>query len=261
VIKLTQKNSGELSWKRKDGNLIFGGFPVAHSGKELGLLLRLNMLKTFLRGKKILSVGCGFAAELKSFKMQGYTTIGLDPAKKFILKGKKSDNADNLIQAVGENIPFCDKCFDGILLLEVLEHVKYPESTLKEIGRVLKDEGVFLVTVPNRFYFLETHGIQLFQNRSIHFYGIGLPFFSIIPNFLRKRFERARIYTQAEVSVLLKKNGFEPIKIEYLMPPLDILKQNAIITAFQRFFLKLSKIPIIKMFGANIMLVCKKYSE
>jgi 2-polyprenyl-3-methyl-5-hydroxy-6-metoxy-1,4-benzoquinol methylase len=256
---LLMKNSAEeLFWKKDNGNLIFGGKPVAHNGKEFGLKARLGMLKNFEVGNMILSVGCGLAAELRLLTKQGYITIGLDPERNFLLAAKKTKNAQDFVQATGESTPFCAKCFDLILFFEVLEHVKNPEMALREINEILKPGGKLLLTVPNRFYILETHGIQGSEKQVIHLWGLGLPLLSMMPYFLRKRFERARIFSQAKLVTLLRKNRLEPIKIRYLMPPLDIFKQTPLILATRRVLFHLSFVPLIKMLGMSIMILCIK---
>ena len=48
----------------------------------------------------------------------------------------------------GARLPFVDGCLDGVLCLEVLEHVPEPEFVLKEIARVLKPGGRAWITMP-----------------------------------------------------------------------------------------------------------------
>jgi len=253
-----KSEKAELHWKRDDGSWIFGGAPVGHTGKEVGILSRLILLKRLKLGKMTLSVGCAIAAELQPLKKHGFITVGLDPERSFLLEGKAEDNADDFIQAIGESVPLRNGSFDLVLLFEVLEHVLKPEVVLKEIDRVLKPTGILFLTVPNRFYLFETHGVQVCQKQINNLLGIGIPFFSLAPNFLRRRFERARIYSDVEVISLLRKHRFEPFVMEYLMPPLDMVGQTHLTRAIRRVFLYLSKVPIIKKFGANVMVISKK---
>jgi len=248
----------ELRWKRDNGSWIFGGTPEGHTGKETGIMLRLKLIKHLKLGKMVLDVGCGVGASLQPLKKHGFITVGLDPERRFLLEGKVRDNAHDFIQAIGENIPLQDATFDLVLLFETLEHVIKPEKTLKEINRVLNPNGILFSTVPNRFYPFETHGLQVCKKQIENLLGIGIPLFSLMPNFLRKKFERARIYSQAELVHLLKKHGFEPFVIDYMMPPLDKIRQTPLTIAAKKIFLSLNKVPIIKNFGVSVMIVSQR---
>lgn len=45
-------------------------------------------------------------------------------------------------------LPFADESFDNVVCLEVLEHVRYPERVITEIGRVLKPGGKVWLSMP-----------------------------------------------------------------------------------------------------------------
>tara|TARA_E500000178_G_scaffold352813_1_gene417106 strand:- start:2941 stop:4452 length:1512 start_codon:yes stop_codon:yes gene_type:complete len=93
-----------------------------------------------------------FALELISSKPDG---IYLDCGS-----GRRPDYLENVVNfeivpydttdvlGVGENLPFKDNSFDGVLSLNVLEHVKDPFSCAKEISRVLKPGGKLYCVVP-----------------------------------------------------------------------------------------------------------------
>jgi SAM-dependent methyltransferase len=46
-------------------------------------------------------------------------------------------------------LPFKDKVFDGMICCEIFEHVKKPKDLLKEMRRVMKDDGFGVVSIPN----------------------------------------------------------------------------------------------------------------
>lgn len=52
-------------------------------------------------------------------------------------------NLDNLI------LPFNEKVFNLIICTEVLEHTLWPQQLLKEVNRVLSNEGKLVLSVPN----------------------------------------------------------------------------------------------------------------
>lgn len=52
------------------------------------------------------------------------------------------------VVGAAERLPLRDECFDGVVLMAVLEHVHDAEQTLAEAWRVLKPGGALLVDVP-----------------------------------------------------------------------------------------------------------------
>ncbi len=50
-------------------------------------------------------------------------------------------------------LPFADGTFSSITLMDVLEHVDDQKRLLRELCRVMKDDGILIVTVPGRHLF------------------------------------------------------------------------------------------------------------
>ncbi|MBL8014076.1 MAG: methyltransferase domain-containing protein [Candidatus Omnitrophica bacterium] len=46
------------------------------------------------------------------------------------------------------SIPKKDRYYDGVLMLQVLEHLEFPLKGLKEVNRILKDNGFLFLSVP-----------------------------------------------------------------------------------------------------------------
>lgn len=78
---------------------------------------------------------------------------------------------DNLVCGDAYNMPYKDSSFDVVHLSEVLEHVWFPLNLLKEISRVLRDDGRLFLVVPNpysyyrfiRFYLLKKHPAKYYR--------------------------------------------------------------------------------------------------
>jgi SAM-dependent methyltransferase len=97
---------------------------------------------------RLLDIGCGTKPYQSMFNVDEYIGIEIDD------EGRKNHtHADVLYD--GKVMPFEDKSFDSILSSEVLEHVFTPDTFLKEVNRVTKMGGVFLLTTP---FFWEEHG-------------------------------------------------------------------------------------------------------
>jgi ubiquinone/menaquinone biosynthesis C-methylase UbiE len=91
---------------------------------------------------RILQVGCGPEDVIN------YLEIGknysIDPLADYYQKHFNIDyKKSNLKKGRGEEIPFPDKFFDIVILINVLDHTQLPDKVLSEISRVLKDEGIF----------------------------------------------------------------------------------------------------------------------
>lgn len=109
------------------------------------------ILEKVPRGSKGLDVGCGMGLAVKLLREAGYDMIGLDISDMFLSEGSKIYNIDRskLICANALHMPFKDKSFDFVCSIDFVEHVSVLIDTLKEAGRVLKKEGILIISVPH----------------------------------------------------------------------------------------------------------------
>lgn len=109
-------------------------------------------------GSTGLDIGCNIGNISFPLASLGFNIIGIDISVKKI----KIANHRKKFFGFGKNLTFLlgDACnqpiiekeqFDFVILSEVLEHVKEPERLLAIINRVLKKDGVLIITVPNGF--------------------------------------------------------------------------------------------------------------
>jgi len=96
----------------------------------------------------VLEVGCGAGNILERITKGKLTGIDISPTQ-IERSRKKLNNKAVLIQSPGEKTPFADKHFDRIICTEVFEHVLEPIEILKEMKRILKDEGTISLSIPN----------------------------------------------------------------------------------------------------------------
>lgn len=77
---------------------------------------------------------------------------GVDLNKTAIMTaGNGNSNTFRLMSITkGSPLPFDNDCFDSVSMIEVIEHIYDQQTVLKEIYRVLKDNGILIVTVPKR---------------------------------------------------------------------------------------------------------------
>lgn len=230
------------------------GTPTALRSECWGVKRRFEFLLKYssLRGKSILDLGCGFGAYSKFAMSSGADlVVGLDINQRFLKNGKSAE----MVEASGDSIPFKDSCFDVVLMIEVLEHLPDEKKALLEVRRILKNGGLLFITVPNKLYPFETHGMQICNTNLENLFGIGIPFLSWLPLKIRENVARARIYTQRRLLKLLTEKNFELIAIDYMMPPMDgQVKNQALVNAFR----KISRIiegTIFRFFGCHLLVL------
>jgi len=136
-----------------------------------------------------------------------------------MMKKQKIKNVELLLMSA-EHLSFPDNHFDVVTMIEVIEHIPNQERAPENVHRVLKPDGKLVIFAPNKLFPFETHG-ACFRGKKIHHV---IPFLSWFPKRLHARLADARIYTSKEMIKLLEDNGFEDIKIDFMLPPLITLK-------------------------------------
>lgn len=124
----------------------------------------LSLLELEEKKGRILELGTGNGEFFLEIVTKGYDVTGVDiiPDKKLLGKGfviKKYD--------LNNGLPFENSSFDGVVALEILEHLFNPYEMMKEIKRVLKPKGHAIISMPNSASIFSRIG-QLYEKRPDH---------------------------------------------------------------------------------------------
>ena len=149
-------------------------------------------------GKQLLDIGCGVGRTSFMAALQGFDVIGVDIEKKAIdiakTTAKKLNLENKCIFDYGDILKqkkLYNKKFDVIICSEVIEHVLHPQKIINLAFRLLKKNGLFIITTPHdpklwsvldnyadhikRFSTGELK--RLLSNfKVVNFYTIGFPF-------------------------------------------------------------------------------------
>ena len=89
---------------------------------------------------KILDIPAGNGLVSSELKKLGAIMVSADINEEF----------SHYIQADMEKpLPFEDESFDSVICLEGIEHILHPESLFAELARVLRKEGLLIISTPN----------------------------------------------------------------------------------------------------------------
>jgi len=97
---------------------------------------------------KILDIGCGGGTYLKELNGKNWVTYGIDISPSAAIECEKL-GLNNIFVGELHEAMFPDRHFDVITLRHSLEHIHNPSTLLKEIYRLLDDNGSLLIGVPN----------------------------------------------------------------------------------------------------------------
>jgi SAM-dependent methyltransferase len=127
-----------------------GEFYASRQGAVVARLLRgrLAMIWPSLAGQSVL--GIGFAMPyLRLWREEAARCVALVPEQ--MGAARWPAEAPNLsCTGAEDSLPFPDLCFDRIVLVHGLEAAEKTRRLLREVWRVLKDDGRLLIVAPNR---------------------------------------------------------------------------------------------------------------
>jgi len=173
---------------------------VWRSGQER----RLQMVAAFAnlqnedRPPRILDNGCGLGTWLQAFgRYAPNLRFGLEIEQE---RGVQAlPVSDGIVNAAGESLPFAAGSFDIVFSNEVLEHVQDDAAALAEMVRVLRPGGRLFIFCPNRWHWMEQHGIYW---RGEYRFG-NKPLVNYLPTPLRDRLApHVRAYTKRQLNGL-----------------------------------------------------------
>ena len=115
-----------------------------------------DWLQQILKGYKdpqILDIGCGTGFNIAYLHKLGFDqAAGLDFSPD-ALAYCRARQLNGLICGDAEKLPIRHGCYDIVLTLDIIEHIKDDRHALSEIYRILKPDGVLVIFVP-AFQFL-----------------------------------------------------------------------------------------------------------
>ncbi|HQN19775.1 MAG TPA: methyltransferase domain-containing protein [Syntrophobacteraceae bacterium] len=114
-----------------------------------GHLKRLVSRIGIRKGQRVLDVACGTGKWLLAVYDREAIPAGIDLSERAIRVCKVVMPNGDFCLGNGEELPFGSAEFDLVSCLGALEHFIDPELALKDMVRVAKEDGRFLLLVPN----------------------------------------------------------------------------------------------------------------
>lgn len=138
------------------------GEDMKYSALEASIHLnRYALAKPYCKGKKVLDIACGEGYGSYFIRKWGALEIEALDISESAIERARAHYIDEKIHFVchrDEKLPYSDSAFDMVISLETMEHIKEAEEFLKELKRVLKPDGILIISCPNDRYFQTVGG-------------------------------------------------------------------------------------------------------
>lgn len=112
-----------------------------------------------IKDAAVLDIGCGWGLTLKFLAARGAKGYGFDPSTEAV-DWCRSQGLDVVQGGVNRLDHFNEKRFDVVLMQNVLEHLKDPETVVRGVYEILKPGGIFVCAVPNDFSVLQECAVE-----------------------------------------------------------------------------------------------------
>lgn len=135
----------------EDGQGFIGSKLIDGYFRSLEKIVLPEIKKMKKKNLKAIELGCGEGYSTQKLRTMLPDRIELHASEfvgELVPKAKKLNPGVKVIQESVYELTHNDEKYDMIFLLEVLEHLDYPDKALKEIRRVLKPGGVLIIGVP-----------------------------------------------------------------------------------------------------------------
>ncbi|MFP1786000.1 class I SAM-dependent methyltransferase [Lonsdalea quercina] len=122
---------------------------------------RYEYVADFVKGKKVLDIasGEGFGSEILSRTASSVIGIDIDKETVDYAKDKYKDNSKIQFQCGSvTSIPLEDKSVDVIVSFETIEHISEHNEMLDEFKRVLKKDGLVIISTPDKKVYTDESG-------------------------------------------------------------------------------------------------------
>src|SRR5262249_31665607 len=112
----------------------------------------IDMTGALTSAADVLEIGTGTGALLCTLLDRGHRARGVELRQDLIDEAQRWSSQRLAIERVeGTALPFPDRSFDVVLSFDVFEHIPDSDAHLREVARLLRPGGSYLIQTPNKW--------------------------------------------------------------------------------------------------------------
>ena len=164
-------------------------------------LHRYALTLNFIKNKIVLDVASGEGYGSNLMSKYALKVIGVDISEEAVLHASQKYKSNNLSFETGSaaKIPLDDHSVDVVVSFETLEHHDKHKEMMTEVKRVLKKDGVFIVSTPERENYQKVDPNNIFHVKELNlkeFQDLISEFFRFSKVFHQKFINASVVYSE-----------------------------------------------------------------
>jgi ubiquinone/menaquinone biosynthesis C-methylase UbiE len=133
-----------------------------HTRDTIEHLHRYAIVSNYIKDKIVLDIasGEGYGSNLMSEKASVVYGVDIDEATVLAAKAKYKKENLKFLTGSASKIPLEDNSIEVAVSFETIEHHDKHEEMMLEIKRVLKPNGIFILSTPDKFYYSDKRNFE-----------------------------------------------------------------------------------------------------
>ena len=183
-------------------------------------IVRYQAALPFVEKKTVLDIACGsgYGANMLASKAKMVYGVDIDTATVTYANEQYGDKNIEFISGEATKIPLDDNSVDVVITFETIEHVKNYKLFLSEIDRILKKDGLLLISTPNSLEFTKGNHFHLHEFQYKELIDVVKPHFEYIESYFQGTWKTTAIGNLDFISKISQKNvdtgNYAPLKGE-----------------------------------------------
>ena len=169
--------------------------PTASAEAAYDHSTRYRLAERYVEGKEVIDMGCGAGDGTHRLAGAAHSVLGVDISEDAVAHASSHYQAPNLRYEVGNvtDLPYEDESFEAAVSFKTIEHLEDPEQLVLQAKRLLKGDGVLVVSTPNR----QTYSID--RNR-MNPHHVSEMYPLEFRELLERNFEHVQMYWQGALA-------------------------------------------------------------
>ena len=116
----------------------------------------------YIKDKKVVDIACGegYGSFLMSKYAKNFTVIDIDEDTIINANSKYKNNNLSYLQGDVSEIPLQSSTIDAVISFETIEHITKHDEMMQEIKRVLKPDGLLIMSSPDKKNYSDKRGFN-----------------------------------------------------------------------------------------------------